>query len=129
MARERAHKEAALTLLRDEDERLRRQLEEHKECMMLLPMEAKKNYRDTCMRPLLSQLSELSEMPRERAHKEAALTLLRDLHERLGRQLEEHKEKMNYPYEVMRPLLLQLFELSQKISALEAQLKGEGLTV
>ena len=68
-------------------------------------------------------------MARERAHKEAALTQLSDETERLGRQLEEHKEKKNYPYEVMRPRLLQLFELSQKISALEAQLKGEGLTV
>jgi hypothetical protein len=129
MAKERAQEEAASTQLSDETERLGRQLEDHRLCMMRLPMEARKNYRDTWMRPLLSQLTELSEMPRERAHKEASLTLLRDLHERLGRQLEEHKEKMNCPYEVMRPLLLQLFELSQKISALEAQLKGEGLTV
>ena len=132
MARERAHKEAALTQLSDETERLGRQLEEHKECMMLLPMEARKNYRDTWMRPLLSQLTELSEMARERAHKEAALTLLRDEEERLGRQLdmqlEEHKEKKNYRYEVMQPLLLQLFELSVEISVLAAQLKGEGLT-
>ena len=31
-------------------------------------------------------------------------------------------------YEVMQPLLLQLFELSVEISVLAAQLKGEGLT-
>ena len=132
MAKERAQEEAASTQLSDETERLGRPLEDHRLSMIREPMEAKKNYRDTCMRPLLSQLSELSEMARERARKEAALTLLRDEEERLGRQLdmqlEEHKETKNYRYEVMQPLLLQLFELSVEISVLAAQLKGEGLT-
>ncbi len=133
LAKERAQEEAASTQLSDETERLGRPLEDHRLSMIREPMEANQNYRDTCMRPLFSQLSELSEMARERARKEAALTLLRDEEERLGRQLdmqlEEHKEKKTYRYEVMQPLLLQLFELSVEISVLAAQLKGEGLTV
>ena len=132
MAKERAQEEAASTQLSDETERLGRPLEDHRLSMIREPMEAKKSYRDTFMRPLLAQLTELSEMARGRARKEAALTLLRDEEERLGRQLdmqlEEHKEKKNYRYEVMQPLLLQLFELSVEISVLAAQLKGEGLT-
>ena len=118
MAKERAQEEAASTQLSDETERLGRQLEDHRLSMIREPME---------------ELTELSEMAKERARKEAALTLLRDEEERLGRQmdmqLEEHKEKKNYRYEVMQPLLVQLFELSVEISVLAAQLKGEGLTV
>ena len=38
MARERAQEEAALTQLSDETERLRRQLEDHRLCMIRLPM-------------------------------------------------------------------------------------------
>ncbi len=46
MARERAQEEAALTQLSDETERLGRQLEDHRLCMIRVPMEARKNYRD-----------------------------------------------------------------------------------
>ena len=60
MAKERAQEEAALTQLSDETERLGRQLEDHRLSMIREPMEAKKNYRDTFMRPLLAQLTELS---------------------------------------------------------------------
>jgi hypothetical protein len=70
----------------------------------------------------------------ERAQKEEKLKQLCDEKEQLERQLEEHRkgmirvlfeEKKNYRDKFMRPLLSQQTELSEKISALDAQLKGK----